>query len=302
MSAHVDPSDEAEHISRRARLDALVEQHPIVDRLFRAGWLARGVVYTTVGLTAIPVALQQAPRSSDASPTGALGRIADLPGGRVLLGALVVGMVLYVMFQLMSLALIRGTGFFRWWRRAGHLVASVLYSLFTWSAAEVALSGDRPNRSSLLERVSRAVLENTGGRWLVGVAGLVTMGVAGYFAHRHVVQRGFADGLSDIESAPTDNGVRAGTIVVLGMVGWIGRSTVISLIGFFVLRAAMTFDPREARGFDRALRATAGSTVGSILVLLAALGLLAYGVFCIVSHRARTIHDIESELEAAESP
>lgn len=272
-----------------------VRDAPWIDAVVRMGWLSRGVVYVVVGLTAISVAAQRAPVEDEASPTGALGRIASLTAGRLLLAILVVGMVLYVGFQLFSLVLIRGNGLDRWWRRAGHLVASATYSLFAWSAAGVALSGESSSGTSLIESISRSVLESTTGRWFLGLCGLVIIGAGAYYVFRHVVQRGFVEGLIGVEPDLPENGKRSRAILVAGVVGWVGRATVIALIGFFVTRAAITFDPNEARGFDRALRQTAGSTAGSLFVLLCGIGLLTYGAFCIASHRRRTIRDNESD-------
>lgn len=268
---------------------------PWIDQVVRMGWLSRGIVYVIVGFTAISVAAQSAPTDDEASPSGALGRIASFPAGRLLLGVLFVGMMLYVIFQIFSLVLIRGNGLDRWWRRAGHALAAAAYSMFAWSAVSVVVSGDESSGSSLVEVASRAVLQNTAGRWLLGAAGVVTVGVGGYFVFRHVIQRGFVEGLTDTDDSVGANNTHGGAIVVAGIVGWIGRAVVIVLIGFFVIRAAVDFDPDDARGFDRALRQTAGSTLGSLLVLLCGLGLLSYGAFCIASHRRRTIRDNESD-------
>ncbi len=50
-----------------------------------------------------------------------------------------------------------------------------------------------------------------------------------------------------------------------------------------MIRAAVHFRPDEAKGIDGALREVTGSTLGSILVGFAAIALVLYGVFCIVS-------------------
>ena len=272
-----------------------------VDRTVRIGWLSRGVVYVVVGLLAMLVAFDEAPPGDDASPTGALTRVASFPAGRLVLAVLVVGMVLYIAFQALSFVFISGSSPFDWWRRAGHVVAVVTYSAFAWSAGRIAWSGTQDEGTSLIERVSRATLENSFGRWAVGLAGAITAGVAMYFAYRHGVERGFVDGLTDTED-PADDGndesderSRSRALVVIGVVGWIGRATVIALIGFFLVRAAWTFDATEARGFDRALREASTSAMGSALVFACGLGLIAYGTLCIESHRRRTIRDNESQ-------
>lgn len=288
--SEAEPSDD-----ERPAVERFVERHRWVDQLAKTGWLSRGIVYLVFGLLAVPIAFQQAAPQEEASPSGALGRIVDIPAGRLLLAVLVFGMVLYIAFQLLSLALIVETTLGAWWRRAGHLVAAVLYSTFAWSAAKLTVTGQKSTGGSLIERLSKAVLGAPGGRWLVGIAGVVTIVVGGYFFFRHVIQRGFVEGLISLEDDPSDNSMSGGTLIVIGLVGWTGRSIVVALIGFFLVRAAWTYDESDARGFDRALREAATSGLGSALVLTAAVGLSAYGVFCIASHRHRTVRDNESD-------
>ncbi len=264
----------------------------------RVGWLSRGVIYVVVGLLTVSVAFDEAPSGDDASPTGALTRVASFPGGRLVLALLVVGMVLYIAFQALSLVFIRGSTIFHWWRRAGHVAATITYSAFAWSAGRIAWSGTQREGESLIERASRATLDNSIGRWAVGLAGATTTVVALYFAYRHAVERGFVEGLTDTDESSdesSDGPTRSQVLIVVGVVGWVGRATVIALIGFFLVRAAWTFDASEARGFDRALREASTSTTGSALVLACGVGLVAYGTLCIASHRRRTIRDNESD-------
>ena len=279
----------------RSIVERFVERHPRIDQFASAGWLSRGVVYLVFGLLAVPIAFQRTASQDEASPSGALGRILEVPGGRFLLAVLVVGMVLYIAFQILSLALIVENTLGAWWRRAGHLMAAILYSMFAWSAAQIVVSGQQGAGDSLIERLSTGVLDAPGGRWLVSLAGVATIGGAGYFVYRHVIERGFVEGLADLDEDPGDNALSGTTLVAVGVVGWIGRSIVVALIGFFLVRAAWTFDPSDARGFDRALRAASTSGLGSALVVVAALGLVAYGCFCIASHRHRTVRDNESD-------
>ena len=87
------------------------------------------------------------------------------------------------------------------------------------------------------------------------------------------------------------------TIVGLGRVGWVGRGLMMAVVGWFVLQAAITFDPDEAKGIDGALREVTGSSLGSLLVgfvvgiaatLVAALVGLASAFF------GRTVDDVLS--------
>jgi hypothetical protein len=64
---------------------------------------------------------------------------------------------------------------------------------------------------------------------------------------------------------------------------------VFCLIGIFLVRAAWQYDPDEAIGLDGALNKVAGEAYGPFLLGAVALGLAAYGLFCLVQARYRDV-------------
>lgn len=76
---------------------------------------------------------------------------------------------------------------------------------------------------------------------------------------------------------------------VLGVLGHNARGVVFVLAGFFLARAAWEYDPKEAIGIDGALAKLAHQSYGHVLLGLAAGGLLAYGLFCLVQARYREL-------------
>ena len=64
----------------------------------------------------------------------------------------------------------------------------------------------------------------------------------------------------------------------LGRVGYAARGVIVFLVGVAVLDAAVSCDPGRAEGLDGALRTVADQPFGPILLLLAALGLVAFGL------------------------
>jgi hypothetical protein len=79
------------------------------------------------------------------------------------------------------------------------------------------------------------------------------------------------------------------TIVAMGRVGWVGRTAMMGLIGFFLCRAAVRFDADEAQGLDGSLRQAVTSPVGTVLAIVVAVGLLVYGLFCALSAPRRLL-------------
>ena len=81
-----------------------------------------------------------------------------------------------------------------------------------------------------------------------------------------------------------------------GIVGSIGRGVVTALVGFFlvgffVVQSAVHFDSEDARGFDQALREATTTMAGTAFVWVSAVGLIACGTFCVLSHRRPTLGD-----------
>jgi hypothetical protein len=77
--------------------------------------------------------------------------------------------------------------------------------------------------------------------------------------------------------------------LALGIGGHVARAIVFALIGVFLLRAGWQYDPDEAIGLDEALQKLAGESYGGLLLGAVALGLAAYGLFCLVQARYRDV-------------
>ncbi len=269
-------------------VDDAVDDNPWVQRLTRWGWIAKSVVYTLMGLTAVQIARQSAP-DDDASPEGSIGRVANAPFGRVVLVVLAVGLVLYSAWRLIGVATIRGSAVSDWAERVGYTFSGLFYVVLAWTAGKAAVTGVDPEKPNSIERISTSLLEVTAGRWLLGLVGLGAIAVGLYFVVHQGVQRSFTDELDGVSPSPGDNEPKRRALLVSGVIGWVGRGIVTVLVGYFIVRAAVRFDPDEAHGFDQTLREVAGTTLGSILVLVCAVGLVAHGIFCFLSHRFRSL-------------
>lgn len=276
------PDQVADHV------EEAVDRHPALERWMRAGWAAKGVVYALMGALAVAVARADHSTSAgpeeDASPEGALSIVLRQPLGRALLGVLAGGLVLYSAWRLVSVALVRRNDEHPWLHRIGYLFSATFYALLAVTAARGALTGADPERSTLVERTSRALLESGPGRVLALVGGVVIVGVGLYFV-RSALHR---DHLDDLELGPCSR-VERRAIEVSGALGLAGRAAVTVLVGVFVTGAAVTADPTDARGFDRALRHVATEPIGALAVLAAGVGLVLYGVFCLLSTPRRTL-------------
>lgn len=270
------------------KVEEVAHRHPGLVAFSRLGWVAKGVVYLVLGALAIPIALESsgtdgaAQGGTEASQTGAVTKIADSSFGELALYVIAFGLALYVVWRLVSVVLPAENSAKAWFTRAGYLASAAAYSALAWSALSFARHTRAPSgaesEDAKVERFTRELLEKTGGRWLVGALGVAVICVGAFFVVKGL-RATFRDELEPRGVGP----IRYETIVTLGRIGWVGRGIVMALIGWFLTRAAVQFRPEEAKGFDGALRDVTGSALGTFLVGFAAVALMVYGLFCVIS-------------------
>jgi hypothetical protein len=78
-------------------------------------------------------------------------------------------------------------------------------------------------------------------------------------------------------------------VELLGMTGTIARGLVFALVGVLVIDAAVTHKASESGGIDKALLTLRDQPFGEFLMMLAALGLLVFGVYGLCEARWRKV-------------
>ncbi len=270
----------------------LTRDHPTVVKFGRVGWLAKGVVYVVAGVLALIVAAKAsgwskaaAAPTKEASPTGALATIAHMSGGALLMWVLAIGMLLYAAWRLVTALLPGGHGAKASITRIGYLVSAVLYTTFAFTAISLARSANaNPNGNTKVTSLSQRLMAHSGGRLLIGVVGAITI-AAGLYR----LAKGFRGDVTDELNLSSLSPARRRTTERLGAIGEIGRGLGIGLIGFFLIRAAVTYDAAQATGLDGALRRLATQSWGLAVVVVIGVGFAAYGVFCAATFTHREL-------------
>lgn len=269
------------------RAEEFAREHPAIVKFGRIGWVAKGIVYSLVGVLSLLVGVNARDAGGDAtsggqeaSQTGAITRIAESSSGIVLLYVVAAGLFIYALWRLMSVLLPADNDVKTWLTRAGYLVSAVTYLLLAWTAFTLAR---RPRSSgesedARVERFTRDLMNDDLGRAAVFAIGAVLLVLAAVFVWKAVTAH-FESQLLPGSVGPVSHQ----TLVVLGRIGWVGRAGMMALIGFFLVRAAVTFDASEAEGLDGSLRRAASSTIGLVLVVVVGAGLVVFGAFCILS-------------------
>jgi hypothetical protein len=254
--------------------------------LARAGLVAKGLTFGIVALVALKVAISGAGRIEDRP--GALHALAGSSLGKALLAALAVGLAGYALWHFAMAALGREleTG------EREHVLKRValaarggLYSWLAYLSAKLVVDAKSTSGGGKSEDDATArLLDLPLGRWLVAGAGLAVMGAGAYNVYRGLSQK-FRKDLKEEQMG----GEERRWYSFLGIVGHNARGVIFLLAGFFVVRAAWQYDPKEAVGLDGALAKLAQQAYGHVLLGVTAGGLLAYALFCLVQARYRKV-------------
>ena len=249
--------------------------------LARAGLAARGVVYAVIGVLALQLAIGQGGKSTNQQ--GALKAVAEGPFGKTLLVILAVGLAGYGIWRLARAALGHGqqqqdSG----GERVAALASGIAYAILCVAAVRILIGSS--TGSGTPKEATGGVLDWTGGPVLVGIAGVVMLGVAGYQAYKGLAKK-FLD---DSNTGQMTHQVRK-AFTGLGVFGHVARAVIFALVGYGLIRAALDYDADKAIGLDGALREVADASYGPWLLGLVALGLIGFAAYSAADARYRKI-------------
>ena len=245
----------------------------------RVGLVARGVLYVLLGYLALRIAFGNP--TSTANRAGALHTLARQPYGSLLLVALAVGFGAYALWQLTLVGVggsSRGQAVGAA-RRILALASGVLYGFFcVTTVALVVGSSKGTGGSSSAAGWTGKVMAHSHGRLAVGVAGAVVVVVGLVMVGRAL------SGHRDVALKAMSRSTRR-VVEGLAKAGQTSRAIIIVGVGVFVVRAAQSFDPAKAKGLDGVLQSFAHTAVGPWLLVLVAVGVVAYGLYSFAAAR-----------------
>lgn len=273
---------QAEQVAREAAATA----RPTIEILARAGYAAKGVVYTLVGGLALLAAV-----GSGGSTTGSRGALQTLlhrPYGMALLAVVAAGLAGYTLWCFFR-ALFDPEGKGRDARgiakRVVHFGKGVIHAALVFAVFQMIRGVGHGGDDDRGARDWTAWLMSfPRGIWLVGAAGVAIL----LFGLRQIY-RAWAIDMDE----PLDLGKMGVAAHVwtarFSRLGMAARGVVFSLIGTFLVLAARHENPTAARGVGGALDALRAQPYGAVLLALVALGLIAYGGFQFILARYRRI-------------
>ena len=270
-----DARGHAETAARHAR--------PWVRAMARLGYVAKGVVYATIGLLAMLEALGMGGKT--ASPDGAMQSIGTQPFGGLSLVLLSAGLFGYAAWKVVQGVMDpddRGSDAHGVVRRVAYVGSGAIHGLLAFTAAQSVFGAEDSSEDAMT--ASAIAYQPPVGRILVAVVGIIVIGVGLYqlYAAYKAKFRG--------ELALGRMGeAREVWTTLFGRIGTAARALAIGAAGAFLILAAYQSDPEKTRGLGGALETLQDQPLGSYMLGVIAAGFVLYGVFMFLVARYRYI-------------
>lgn len=268
------------------QLRQAVRQHGrSFEWLARAGYGARALLYFTIGGLAALAAFGYGGDTTDSK--GALLELYRQPFGRGLLVLAAIGLFGFALFRGYQVIVdpehqARGV---RAVKRVGWAAIALLHGALGVFALKLA-SGNREGAHADETRDATAALLNWTplGPWVVAAVGAIVIGVA-----CHELWCAYRSRLDEqLDLSPLSGGARR-WVIRLSRFGIGARAIVGSIVGVFLLLAAINSNAGDAKGFDESLAMVREAPFGGVLFAVVALGLLAFAFYELVEARYRRV-------------
>ena len=259
----------------------------MIDTLARLGYASKALIYAVVGYLALAAAFNRGGRVTDTS--GALRFVLTKPFGKFLLIVLAVGLCGYALWRILDA--IRdpdrnGTDFKGLVTRIGNAVRAMIYGGLGIEAFRLfrGLGGSSGREAQLW---TARFFDFPLGEWLIGLVGLI---VAVYGVSE--VISSFKGGYSDtLDLSPISPRYRR-TAENISRVGIGARGVIITVLGIFLVRAALTRDPSEAHGTRESMLEVANAVPGDWALIFMGVGFLCYAFDQVIHARCRRIRPV----------
>lgn len=254
-----------------------------IEWLGRAGYATRGFLYLIIGMLAVLAALGRGGETTDSK--GALMKLYQQPFGHALLLLAAAGLFAYAAFRAYWALLDpehEAQGALGVAKRVGWALVALFHAgLGVFATSLLQGSGAEPTdaRSGTAELLAWSPPL---GRWLVAAVGACVVGFA--LQQLSCSWRAKLDERLDLRDL--EPGTRR-LAIVLSRIGIAARAFVFFVIGGFLIAAAATADPNEAKGFGESLDAFRDTPFGAPLLGAVALGLLAFAAYELIEARYR---------------
>jgi hypothetical protein len=245
----------------------------------RAGFAVSGLLHLLVAFIIAQIAFGS---GGNADQSGALATLAGHTGGAVVLWVAAAGLVALGLWRIAE-AIVGsrpGEGSGRSqddtpvWKRAKSLGLAIVNIAIGLSAARFAM-GSGQQSSQQNAGMSAQMMQSGWGKAALVIVGAGLIAVGGYHIYKGVSK----EFLMDLR-------VAGGTgITAVGVTGYAAKGLVLAGAGVLVIIATLQADPSKATGFDAAVKTLGQAPFGKVLLIAAAVGIAAFGLYSFVRSR-----------------
>jgi hypothetical protein len=255
----------------------------VLELLTRGGFIGYGVLHLVFAWLALQIALGTPRDETDQS--GAFRVLVRQPLGRPLVILVAIGLAAMALWQLFEAAV--GHRDERGGRRVLERLVSVgravVYGALSWTAWRVQ-AGTGTSSAGSEQKATAGVLAHPAGRILIIIAGVVLMGI-GVVLVVYGARQMFRKVLHTEQM-----GVQLRAVVCrFGQAGYVAKGVAYGIVGPLLISVAAQKNAAKSTGLDGALRTLAGKPYGELLLIVIAVGFLAFAVYCAFQARYRKV-------------
>jgi len=246
-----------------------------VEWIARAGYPVSGLLHLLVAYLIVRIALGF---GGDADQTGALATLANSGGGALPLWIVAVGLIALALWRFAEAVLGLHPAESAYAHRRDSPISDrlkafglgLLYCAVAFTAIQFAFNVSRSGKDTTMGLTAR-LMQSGGGKLVLVVVGFVIAAIGAYYVHKGATRKFLGDLI-----------VPGGRLItVLGVCGHVAEGLVLFAAGLSVIVATYASDPAKATGLDAAVKALGHAQFGTAILLAAATGFAAYGLYSV---------------------
>lgn len=246
--------------------------------LARAGCISTAIVYIMLGIVALLSLFRV--RHGGADEASILKLLEDVPLGKLVIGIILTGMIAYIIWRFYEA--IRDPYKYgkKWQGIAARLItafSAVSDALIAWPAVEALLgiSTAMKDGEPVAQRQMFATLVEKGGSWLLFLIGAITF-ITALVQFVYVFKEAYEERI-DFKRLSK---LKSSIIHTLSYAGHIARGSILGIIAFFMVKAAVTKNAQHVVNTDKAFDFL-GDEVSHLVFAAVAAGTICYGLFMV---------------------
>jgi hypothetical protein len=253
---------------------------PIAEKLAVFGCYSVAAVYIIVGVMAILSFLGKSEPAADEERMVKV--IMDLPLGEVIIATIILGLLGYVTWRVFEAfadpyqfgSSLKGKAI-----RTGIALSALGYVIIAFGAGEMLVNGADGSSERDQQLFISRIFTIPAGEWLVGMAGVMLF-LTALVQIKYIYTGDYHERMNYDQMPPW---LEKAT-VVFAWAGYIARSIILGILGFFLVKGAIKSDSDEVGDTDSAFDFIGDfGPVGHVVFIAVALGTISYGLFMILN-------------------